>query len=83
VALRNLNAIERRIARDRPVAAVRFVDRLWAAGQGLSEKPERGKPTASGMRELTTVRPYLIRYYVRENRVVIAEVRHGARRRKP
>ncbi len=60
------------------MAAVRFVDRLSAAGQGLSEQPDRGKATATGLRVLTTVRPYPIRYYTREDLVVIVEVRHGA-----
>lgn len=52
--------------------------RLVAAGDSLAEFPERGAPIAKGRRQLTTVRPYLLRYRVQDGVVTIIDIRHAA-----
>lgn len=44
---------------------------------------EKGRPAIHGTRELTTVKPYLIRYTVAGDRVYIIRIRHAARRPEP
>ena len=79
-ALANIEAIASYIAVFSPIAAQRMALRLLAAGNALKTAPERGRSIARGRRELTIVPPYLIRYRVQGERVIILEVRHGARR---
>ena len=82
-ALANVEAIVSYIvSQHSPIAAQRLGQRLLATGDGLATEPERGRPIARGRRELTIVSPYLIRYRVTGDRVIILEVRHGARRRR-
>jgi plasmid stabilization system protein ParE len=81
-AKRDLDTIRVEIANDAPIAPARFVARLVAAGESLEAFAERFR--ASGQaRELATVRPYVIRYRVEPEAIVILGVRHGARRRTP
>jgi len=68
------------VRQSRPLAAQRLGQRLMAAGYSLAESPERGRTIRRGRRELTVVAPYLLRYRIEGDRVVILEVRHGARR---
>lgn len=63
-----------------PVAAARIAERLFAAGDGLCDFPRRGRPVEDGLRELTTVPPYILRYETDGEVVAILGVRHGARR---
>ena len=63
-----------------PVAATRIGARLFALGESLASSPHRGRPAAGGTRELVTVRPYILRYYVRDDVVTIVSIRHSARR---
>jgi len=79
-ALANIEAIAAYIYPFNAIAAQRMALRLMAAGDALKSEPERGRPIARGRRELTIVPPYLIRYRVLSDRVLILEVRHGARR---
>ena len=74
-----LEAIKAYIARDNPLAAERVGRRVIAATLMLADAPEIGR-AAGPYRELTTVRPYIIRYRVETERVVIIRVRHGVRR---
>jgi plasmid stabilization system protein ParE len=53
---------------------------LLAAADSLSEFAERGRPTHGGIRELTALSPYLIRYRIAGDTVFILRVRHGAQR---
>jgi len=76
----NLVAIRSYIGSFNPMAARRFAARLVAAAESLDELAERGRPTGRGMRELTVVAPYIIRYRVHADRVIILRIRHGARR---
>jgi plasmid stabilization system protein ParE len=78
-ALQQLQAIRAYIATDNPHAARRVFLKLIAASDALVLLPDRGRPIGSGRRELTHVRPYLIRYRVRANAVKILEVQHRAR----
>lgn len=60
-------------------AAAGLAGRLFDAGQSLADYPARGRPAKDGMRELLTVRPYVLRYRVIADRIDIIRVRHGAR----
>jgi len=60
---------------------MRLAERLSAAGDSLSFFPDRGRPVrGTGLRELTVVYPYIIRYRITADHVRILRVRHGARR---
>ena len=64
-----------------PRAAQRIAEALFDAGDSLEEFPYRGRPVrGTAMRELLSVDPYVIRYAVVGDDVVILRVRHGARR---
>ena len=78
-AIRELETIKGYIGAVNPLAAQRLTLRLIAAADGLAEYPDRFR--ASGRaRELVVIRPYVIRYRVAADGVVILRVRHGARR---
>lgn len=62
-----------------PAAADRMVAKLTNLGNALADFPHRGRPSGDGLRELTTVPPYILRYEVLGDRVTILRVRHGAR----
>ena len=80
-ALRDLEAIRIYIDVDSPSAAVRLATALVVAAQSLSTLPDRGRPIRDGMRELTHIRPYVIRYRHDRERgfVEIVTVWHAAR----
>ncbi len=79
-SLRQIEEIHDYIAGDNPAAAVKMAELLYQAGESLDTLPHRGRPVpGTRMRELI-VRPYIIRYQVDGNRVLIVRVRHGARR---
>ena len=78
-ALADVEAIYQWISHDRPLAARRMAERLLAAGDRLQTNALRGRAITRGRRELVFVRPYLIRYRIEPDRVLILEVRHGAR----
>ncbi len=79
-ALENLDLIEAYIAQFSPQAARRIAVQLMSAGNSLGHQPERGRPVRGGIRELTSVWPYLIRYRAGLDTVIILRIRHGARR---
>lgn len=79
-AIGGLERIRAHIAAFRPLAAERLAERLVKAANSLREDAERGRSLRGGRRELTVVHPYLIRYRVKGDTVMILEVRHGARR---
>jgi len=78
-ALLDLEDIRTYVARDRPVAAERLAERIRAAAAALDTYPARGRPISHGRRELTHIWPYLIRYRVKADGVIILEIRHAAR----
>jgi plasmid stabilization system protein ParE len=64
-----------------PQAAVRLAEALLEAGDSLVNFPHRGRPVGgTRMRELVTVSPYIIRYRVTGDTVIILRVRHRSRR---
>ena len=80
-ALADLADIRRYIAAFNPDAAQRIAARLIAVGNGLVNFPDRGRPVpGTDLREATVVYPYIIRYRVDGDRVLILRVRHGMRR---
>lgn len=79
-ALDDLNAIIAYIAPHDYDAAARIAARLLACGDSLSSFPNHGRPAAGGLREMTTVPPYVLSYEVDGDRVFILSIRHGARR---
>lgn len=75
----SLRAIHSYVAQFNPFAARRLAVRLNSAAESLCELPERGRPVSDGIRELTTTRPYVIRYLVHDDTIYIVVIRHGAR----
>ncbi|WP_293375472.1 type II toxin-antitoxin system RelE/ParE family toxin [Phenylobacterium sp. SCN 70-31] len=71
------------MAVDRPRTAEAFAQEILDAVNSLETLPERGRPAGRGLRELTFVRPCIIRYrYDAEgDAVTIMAVWHGARER--
>ncbi|MDP1027508.1 type II toxin-antitoxin system RelE/ParE family toxin [Sphingomonas sp. KR1UV-12] len=61
-------------------AADRYYVRLFTLGESLRDFPHRGRPAGNGERELVTVPPYVLRYRVDSDSVMILSVSHGARR---
>lgn len=81
-ALSDLEDISLYIADFNPAAAARFFIRLKAAAESLAHFADRGRPAihGHGTRELTLVKPYLIRYAILPDRVEVVTIRHSARR---
>jgi plasmid stabilization system protein ParE len=79
-AQRNLRGVRAYIGQFSPLNAQRFAAKLVAAAESLSEYPDRGRPARGGCRELTAIWPYIIRYRVTAEAVVIVRIRHGARK---
>ena len=75
----HIDHITAHIARFDPMAAEEIRDRLFALGNSLIDFPNRGRPASGGTRELTAVPPYILRYEVENDRVIILSIRHGAR----
>jgi plasmid stabilization system protein ParE len=73
-----------------PKAAARMAKALMVAGASLVNFPHRGRPARgktgqqpardTGMRELASVSPYIIRYRIEGDTVVILRVRHMTQR---
>ncbi|MFY8140293.1 MAG: type II toxin-antitoxin system RelE/ParE family toxin [Caulobacter sp.] len=78
--LASLNAIFAYQYHSSPSAAATAFLAIRAAAASLDQMPDRGQPVGGSRRELTHVRPYLIRYRVKGNSVEILEVRHAARK---
>ena len=79
---RRLEEIRDRIAQDNPAAAARVVARIRGAVEQLAAAPGIGRPgRVHGTRELIVTRtPYIVAYRVRDNRVEVVTVLHGAQR---
>ncbi|MGN6820144.1 MAG: type II toxin-antitoxin system RelE/ParE family toxin [Sphingomonas sp.] len=78
-AIGHLEAIVAYIAAFNPAAAIRLGERLREVADSLAEFPDRGRKAPDGNREMTIVWPYVLRYRVEAERVIILRVRHGAR----
>ena len=62
-----------------PQAATDLARSLFDAAESLQQHPLRGRATFGGLRELLAVAPYIIRYRVTAERVLIIRVRHAMR----
>lgn len=82
-ALDDLIDIQAYLNEFNPSAGRRFFMMLKAAGDSLDAFPDRGRPIGGGRRELTIIRPYVIRYRVADTEVRILSIRHAARRPEP
>ncbi|MES2097654.1 MAG: type II toxin-antitoxin system RelE/ParE family toxin [Pseudomonadota bacterium] len=78
-AIGHFEAITTYIAAFNPAAADRLGERLIALADSLAEFSDRGRDAGNGLREMTIVWPYVMRYRVEPERVIILRVRHGAR----
>ena len=80
-AVRSVEEIHDHIALDKPLAAVAFAATILRAGDSLKTFPQRGRPAGGQWRELTSVRPYVVRYLYDPTRdhVMVVSVTHGAR----
>ncbi|WP_174297068.1 type II toxin-antitoxin system RelE/ParE family toxin [Sphingomonas bacterium] len=77
-----LVAIAAYIRQFNPKAADETAAKLRSLANSLSTLPRRGRPATADTRELTSVRPYIIRYRVSADGelVIILSVRHSRRR---
>ena len=82
-AVAHLEAIVTYVEAFNPAAARRLGERLIEVADSLAEFPDRGRKVGHGRREMTTVWPYVLRYRVEADRVVILRIRHGARGEEP
>jgi toxin ParE1/3/4 len=78
-ARENLIAIHLYIEMFNTTAARRLAIRIIDLTDSLMAMPERGRLIRPGVRELTSIWPYVIRYAVVAEEVRILSVRHGAR----
>ena len=80
-ALTDIDGIRRHIGNFNPYAAQDLAARIIEVGNNLGDFPDRGRAVpGTHLRETTLARPYIIRYRVEPDRVLILRVRHGARR---
>ena len=79
-AARDLADIVAFVARDKPGAARRVGEKIFAAAQGLTTMPQRGRARfGTELRELVlSPLPYILRYSIEGEDVLITAVRHGA-----
>jgi toxin ParE1/3/4 len=71
------------IAMDKPEAATRLATRMVAVVEALREYPYLGRAGAEpGIRELPIGgTPYIVLYRVKDERIIISTVWHGAQQR--
>jgi toxin ParE1/3/4 len=80
-ALDHLEAIRVYIEQFNPKAARDVAGGLKALGDSLAMFPHRGRSVrGAGFRELISTYPYVVRYYIDGDKVVILRVRHTSRR---
>jgi plasmid stabilization system protein ParE len=64
-----------------PRAAMHVADTLRTEGDSLEHFPHRGRSVPrTNLRELISSYPYIIRYRIEGDRVIIMRIRHTARR---
>jgi len=79
-ALADLEDIRRYIGTFNPQAAQGIAGRMIAVRNSLIDLPNRGRPVlGTELREIAVVYPYIIRYRVDGDRVLILRVLHGRR----
>lgn len=78
-AIENLEQIVEYVEVFNPDVAARLAERIIFVVDSLSEFPDRGRPVESGLREVTTLVPYIVRYRITGKNVEIIRIRHSAR----
>jgi plasmid stabilization system protein ParE len=79
-ALGNLRAIEAYIAQFNPFAAAKVAAEIIETAEQLADLPQRGRIVAgTSLREVMTSYPYIIRYRVTGEDIIILRIRHMAR----
>jgi plasmid stabilization system protein ParE len=78
-AVTNLDAIVIYVGAFNPAAAQNLARRIIELADSLAEFSERGRIAGDGCREMTIVRPYILRYRAIADRVYILRIRHSAR----
>ena len=83
-AIRHLAAIQTYIEQDKPIAARRVAKKIRETVAHLATHPYLGRAGRKpGTRELVLAdMPYIVPYRVRDDRLTILAVLHGARRRR-
>lgn len=76
LAVDDLKSIRDYIGQFNPAAAARVAERLVTAADSLEEFADRGRAMTERHRELLAVWPYIIRYRIEPERVVILRIRH-------
>ena len=79
-AREDLIAIGDYLGASSPKAAREMGGALIRLSESLCEFPDRGRPVRLGVRELTSLRPYIIRYAVLDAEVRIVTIQHMARK---
>ena len=64
-----------------PDASMRQIAAIRRGADGLEVFPRRGRLRPDGLRELLSVRPYVIVYRVGKDRVTVLRIWHGAQNR--
>lgn len=82
-AIDHLEAIVTYVSVYDPAAAERLGRKLIELADSLMEFPERGRDAGDGKREMVTVWPYILRYRIEAESVIILRIRHGARGEEP
>jgi plasmid stabilization system protein ParE len=78
-AVGHLEAIVGYVAALNPAAAERLGQRLVALANSLETYPNRGRDAGEGRQDISVVWPYIMRYRVVGETVLILRIRHGAR----
>ncbi len=78
-ALAELDAIHAYIDQFNPLAADLMALRLKKLAASLKVTPDMGHPISLGRRQLSVVKPYLMRYIRDGDTLHILEIRHSAR----
>lgn len=75
--VRQVHTIVAYIRRHDPQAADDRALHLFASGNSLTIFPHHGRPTDSGLRQMTGVPPHVLTYEVTDEDVVAVRVGHG------
>jgi plasmid stabilization system protein ParE len=79
-ARENLKAVQAYTSEFNLNAGRRLAVKLVDLAESLVTMPDRGRMVRSGVRELTSIRPYIIRYTALPGEIRIVSVRHSAMR---
>lgn len=78
-AVSHVEAIVTYVSAFDQAASARLAAKLIDVADSLTKFSDRGRDAGGGLREMTTVWPYILRYRVEGDTVIILRIRHGAR----